>query len=873
MRSYRSELPKDLQQLIASTEEGVERLYRATDPSSLRKKQRKRRNESYDDTSTSSYEAAVSDRRLERPSFHSASSHSYINDSNGRVYSEATPLKPSSKINVISVNSSGTKTTENTYYSDAMMKTEFGQRWTNTYRNLVTPNTSAQPSPDTSPKSGLPPPSIQRTPPPLQPSPASPEDRENRDKGTQRLLDTINTLKEEIREKEKNILEVKLTHANEMATLRESIVTCRSEAAKEVAEQLSVSYAVKQSLLQSTLEAESQRVADLEAELRTLKKEKDSLRSELEERKNELLLYSKTSQLGETNTQVAYEKVAQLEQYVEELKRNHLQHLREMETVEEEKRRLCERETELCQEVENLKAQIESQKGASNEAITQLEEEFNATAANYQQLLSDTSTRMSYLEKVERKYKSLKRDMAALTEEKEAVVDQYSQQVTSLEEENDKLNKEVVSLKERLILAEDTAEEVQEEHKREIDRLTRQVEIEKHEGEEKVKSVTQQLETANHTIELLKARLEGMQEEIMEETHRAQNYSMKATEEKMKLDQLLNEQKQKAVQFKAQSDEIVASLKRQLKEKDAKLKVLATSSDEPLQRLRQQLESERSRRARLEEQFSTYKKKARDAEEKAVLELRKEQLRHSAELAMRSPSAARSSPSETFTPKPASEVYRQRLAVDSATSTPKALTTIGRLGAMRENNNNPPIRNSYPGRRNMEQKEIDQRSPPQVQTTSIGNSAPRPVRREMDSPLSAVHAGTVESLSDISKTSPWHSRADNDTSLRSVPAGRMSPTHSPVVRRIVSPVPQDDETALVGEQVMHNAGVSSHERKLNDYRVDAADIFRKITGSRDEFLTQCISLVKRTGAEYADKKRKHQVESSDESEMDSTQDR
>lgn len=54
------------------------------------------------------------------------------------------------------------------------------------------------------------------------------------------------------------------------------------------------------------------------------------------------------------------------------------------------------------------------------------------------------------------------------------------------------------------------------------------------------------------------------------------------------------------------------------------------------------------------------------------------------------------------------------------------------------------------------------------------------------------------------------------------------------------------EAGSVNEMDRDGSGLIDHERRLSEFQSSAADIFRRITGSREEFLAQCASLVRRT---------------------------
>ena len=90
---------------------------------------------------------------------------------------------------------------------------------------------------------------------------------------------------------------------------------------------------------------------------------------------------------------------------------------------------------------------------------------------------------------------------------------------------------------------------------------------------------------------------------------------------------------------RSQSNETIAALKRQLSEKDKKLEQLVAASGE-VQKWRKQLEEERGKRAAVEEQLSSLRHKAREAEESSMLEVRKEQLRQSTAAALERASAS-----------------------------------------------------------------------------------------------------------------------------------------------------------------------------------------------------------------------------------------
>eukprot|EP00796_Vickermania_ingenoplastis_P012943 gene12943-8799_t len=264
---------------------------------------------------------------------------------------------------------------------------------------------------------------------------------------------------------------------------------------------------------------------------------------------------------------------------------------------QDQQRRLEAELSEQRQQVQRLAEQKSLQESEAHAALEEVEAEFTQAVENYQSLLNDATARLEKLERTARKYKALKDAHEELQRGYQAAEARRREAA----EEASRLRDDVRRLQDALDGATREASEDRialQRAKKEASSLETALEAARGEAAE-ARAVLDSAATAGA------ARERGLEEKVLE-----------------------LEQRQDAAQRTA--TETIAALKRQLKEKEAKLRVLAASSDGPVQRLRGQLEDERRKRAGLEEQLQALRRRAKAAEERGLIEVRREQLRRPA---------------------------------------------------------------------------------------------------------------------------------------------------------------------------------------------------------------------------------------------------
>ncbi|KAG5479968.1 hypothetical protein LSCM1_06387 [Leishmania martiniquensis] len=463
-------------------------------------------------------------------------------------------------------------------------------------------------------------------------------------------------LRAELQAKEDLMLQLRVDHARELAELRQSLSHERANAAKQTADELAASFSIKQHLLQSSLQTERERLMEAEEQLRFARREAAQRKMDLEDsahalealqRKYAALAKGKSEDAAQAaewraRAQTAASEAAELASQVKVWK------AREVDWQA--------REAQLQHLAHAAEERREQEEAAAQTALTQVEAEFTRTSQGYQDLLEEATRRISCLEKGHRKHKLLKESHAALKTEYEQLVDASTHRAQESEAELASLRAETQELRRQLLQRDSITQEETESYQEMLKDYKRRLEVQEANAAEQSKTLQQHIDTANHTIELLRSQIESLKQEVLEEQSQHQQTQMKVAQAELQWKETQHEQQSSAAAYKVRTEDTIAQLKRQLREKDAKMQALAASAAEPLQRLRQQLDDERGRRARLEEQFRAYKKKAKEAEEQAASEMRREQLR----TALLTPTVSTTSPqmrfvhSATATPSPQS---------------------------------------------------------------------------------------------------------------------------------------------------------------------------------------------------------------------------
>ena len=438
----------------------------------------------------------------------------------------------------------------------------------------------------------------------------------------------IENLRTELRARDEATLQLRIDHAREMAELRQSFTLERATAAKHTADELATTYGIQQQLLQSSLQTERERVAEAEEQLRLTRREAAQRKLDCEDATHALTTLQKKYA---TLASAQQELVAQLTQCRTQAEKATAAS-RQLEAQEKVWRAKevdwQAREGQLQQRVDAAEERLRQQEASAQDALAQVEAEFTQTSQSYQDLLAEATKRMSYLEKSHRKYKVLKESHNLLKSEHAELVESTVQRARRHESEVASLRAEVQELRQQLHQRDAASQEASESYQETLRDYKRRLELQEATAAERAKTLQQHVDTANHTIELLRTQLEGARQELVEEQSRGQQQQMEAAQAELQAKEALAEQQRSAAAYKVRSEEVIAQQRRQLREKDAKMQALAAGAAEPVQRLREQLDDERGRRARLEEQLKTYKRKAKEAEEHAAAEIRREQLRN-----------------------------------------------------------------------------------------------------------------------------------------------------------------------------------------------------------------------------------------------------
>lgn len=826
--------------------------------------------------------------------------------------------------------------------SQTAMRTEFGQRWRHTFEDILLPREGGEGTVDSPRDTSSAPPIVRHEPAESCETvpPASSTAAESRADGTTStpadhpvsLADVVSSpkshvtglwidrLKDELRDKEAAMLNLRLTHAAEVADLRQAAAQARTEAGKEVTEQLAGSYAVKEGVLQSAVETERQRVADAHAEVRSLTHDLAEARRNLLESETEVARLRR----AEEERREAAANVKELQKELAQRKDADAQSGATTASLQADLRQKEVAMADLSHQLQDMGDRLQRSQHDAQETLRKLEAEFNITTSSYQELLSEATKRVDYLEKVQRKYRALKDSHVSVSKERDFLKEQLQRQSQDCEAQCQVLREEVAAVREELATSQKTISELSVTHDTAVETLKRLSDAQKASTQEQSQSLQRQVETSQHTIQLLRTQIESLQQEVSEEQAHGQELAMRMAEKELQLQQSLQHQQKSAASYKVQSEGTIASLKRQLREKDAQLKALAASHNEPLQRLRTQLEDERGRRAQLEHQFNLYKRKAKEAEENALREVRREQLRMS-ELCgtpswRMSAVQTRSQASSLVAVSPPSATPKGGRVSERVLASPADLGSTGANTASVRGCSNG---NGHSPRRSLnaaapESTDATGSSPPQLQTTSIGESrasrgrSSLSSRRHSLSPPPADHppaplqpnsrrsppvsqsphshtpqaprvrhsdpvaaaltaaedvstsvnvrpAGGQDSISAISHTSPCNSTGLLDVEAAPMFASRemngalMPPRSSSSDRPPLSPRAVE---SVLDETVEHEPWQSlshgddrspSHEQRMRNFHSSAAEVFRRITSSREDFMIQCASIVRQSG--------------------------
>ncbi|RNF17695.1 BRCT domain-containing protein [Trypanosoma cruzi] len=602
---------------------------------------------------------------------------------------------------------------------------------------------------------------------------------------------------------------IRMEHNRELSQLRHEALETRQKSEEEVTTQLQASFNVKQKLLQVALEEErlqadearktveerEKAIEKLKLELEAATSQRQSLQGDVDAKKRQV------ADLRESLTGTR-KRLAELE---EELTK------RKGDLVESRQREkmMTMREKDALDLVSRLELQLREQDQRSREELRRLEAEFHLTTKSYQDLIGEATEKLTALEKVERKYHALKEQRRQQKEQKE----ELALKLTSVQEEKkhlterlEFLQQELEQLRLQIARKEHEMREERAGHQKIVEGITQQLQEEEHKYCREVEALQQALRHAEDRTVRLEREVEGLSDKLKEEQAHSKQLLLKMEQSALRHREDLSSTRRSASAHQQQTESVLSSLRRQLREKDAKLEALATTASEPIQRLRNQLEDERSKRAHLEEQFNRYKERAKVAKEAALREIRREQ--------QRAPFAPRSL-SRTSAPPPS--------------TSPSYDGGKGFLGA-----------EPYTVQVSETTTPKDQRVPKAVLPLPP-HSYERLRERSATTPQSSKMAQTgwdsVGSISNISRSSPLCSSRGEVIETVDPPSGdtgnRWDATQTTFPTS--SQPPQLDN---IDERVLQ------HEQILRDFHQSAAEVFRKITCNRDEFLEKCTSVVR-----------------------------
>ncbi|ORC89042.1 BRCT domain-containing protein [Trypanosoma theileri] len=716
---------------------------------------------------------------------------------------------------------------------------------------------------------------------------------------------TVERLQQQLKEQDEShrreLSELRTEHSSELAQLRREIFEARQKAEEEVSTQLLASFSVKQKLLQAEVVNERMRAEEMNRTIEERNKTIERLHAQLEEASGHL--------------RQLQSEVDAKERQVKELRDNVLKTRKDLAALEEEvatrvgelaesKRReklAVEREKESQSLVNRLESQLREQEQRSREELHRLEEEFHSTSKSYQNLIGEATDKLTALEKVERKYRTLKEqnrqqkqqlqeEIARLT----SVQDEKQQHLKRIEE----LQQDVETLRLQLARKEHEMREERASQHHMVDSLKKQLEEEEDKACQERENLQKSVRHTEECMARLQREMESLTQQLEEERQHSKELLVKLEESALRHQEDLASVRQAASSYQQQTESILASMRRQLREKDAKLQALASTASEPIQRLRSQLEDERGRRATLEEQFNRYKQKAKAAEEAALREIRREQNRASS--SARSQSQSSSVPAaptktsstttglgvglglgETVTPvmplsstrttssSSTAAAAAMREEIGSGSSLPVSMPHHG-SGLTTPTDQRlpkalvPPLPRAH-NRRNLH-------SPTVSPSRTVGNAdiafttTTTAAAAAVMVTASTPHIGwdSVGSISNISCSSPLCSSREGDT--EGIDPAMTNPASGSNYQ--ISPPDVDDS---VHEMLTHSSKpfeerhiddkMAQHEQVLREFHESAAEVFRKITGNRDEFLAKCTSVVRAVSHHPGDRERSLEAES------------
>ncbi|KEG12252.1 BRCT domain-containing protein [Trypanosoma grayi] len=630
---------------------------------------------------------------------------------------------------------------------------------------------------------------------------------------------TLEHLQRQLRKQEashqEKLSQLRVEHNSEIAQLRRDALEARQKAEDEISSQIMASFNVKQKLLRAEMESERARADEAHQMMGESQKTIERLRKELEAGVGSNLELQERMKAKEKQITELRETLSNTRKQLATREEELAKHSGELGESKRREKLVTVREQEALDLVKRLESQLREQQERSREELRRLEAEFHSTTTSYQQLIGEATEKLAALERVERKYRALKEQHRQQKQQQEALASKMAsvqEEKRQLVERIDGLHQDVEALRLQLARKEHEMREERASHHQIVEGITKRLEDEGDNTSREKEELQKAVRHAEECVLRLQREVEGLTHQLHEEQAHSKELLVKLEQSALRHQEDLTSARRAASTYQQQSEGVLSSLKRQLREKDAKLEALATTASEPIQRLRSQLEDERSRRANLEEQFNRYKQKAKAAEEAALREIRREQ--HRATSAPRSQGRTgtvsaslsptrgeeRRLPTSAFSPSAAAVPARE-----TGTTTPMGQRILKIAPPL------PPC--SY-----NRSRERNSMTPPQL----------TPARAAWDS---------VGSISNISCSSPLYSSREGDAEGAEYAIAAVDPPRNatPEVAAHLSQVSPPDN---IGNRM------AQHEQLLQEFHQSAAEVFRKITGNRDEFLATCASVVR-----------------------------
>ncbi|CCD12446.1 unnamed protein product [Trypanosoma congolense IL3000] len=680
----------------------------------------------------------------------------------------------------------------------------------------------------------------------------APPGHRSRSATAERREGTVELLQRQLKEKDRlhneEMTQLRAEHRMELSRVRRAALDARQKTFDEVTSQLQSSSDVKMKLMQAEIESERKRGDATQKMLEEERVVVNRLRGELED--------------ATSNAKALQKDVNIKAKLLTKLRENLENTQRELADCKEEIEKLCKKASEITRReklavsrekenqalVKEFEQRLEEQQKRSREEVGRLQDELRSMAEGYEKLINETSERLTALGKFEQKYRALKEQHRGEKKQYKEV----SSETAALKAENKELERklegfqsELDTLRVQIARKEHEMREEKAKHSQVVDGIVQKLEEQQEAASREMTDLRKDARSFEERSARLQRTVESLERQLQEEQEHSKKLLLKLEESSRRHQEELAASRQSASSYQKQTEEIMSSLKRQLREKDAKLEVLAATASEPLQRLRKQLEDERSKRAHLEEQFNRYKHKAKLAQEAALREIRREQQRGSP--------AARSLPLVGVT-------AGNRLAgsydgESVALSPPSALSASPAGTAAVADVSPVPTPKFFLPRREGGAAAADFKSPTKL---SCGAAAvPQPLDRVQDRnavtpPQYVGHRSgwdSVGSISNISCSSPLYSSRLGD--LKSVDDSVMSSAEARL--GAAADTLNRKPPPLAGENI-DDCSVQ-HELVLHELHKCGAEVFKKITGNKDEFLARCTSAVRSASHHGADRER------------------